>query len=601
MLGYARVKVSFMLFRRFSGSHLRPSAKALQLTAALLTSALLTACTDAPPQPASRPHIVLISVDTLRPDHLGSYGYERPTSPSIDRLASEGALFEVVTSSSSWTLPAHAALFTGLPDSVHGADRSSRQLIADRYTLAESLQEVGYRTVGIWSGPLLDPQFGFGQGFETYWGHRDPITGDGAEGAEAQTDWNAKHLMSHQDVTGPAILKKVEAALAADDGRPLFLFVHLWDPHYDYLAPSPDDGSFASGDYQGPVDGQNVATYLDLESLPEPDLQHLIDLYDDEIAWTDQQIGDIVAHFERRGMLDQTAVVVTADHGEEFFEHGAFGHRRHLYDASIRIPLVMRYPERVSAGQRIETPTGIIDVAPTLIEWAGAEPLPQILGRSLQPLLDGEVPTEGSKTISELVYEGDPEGSQLAVRTADWKLIARGQEQRSFELYDLTSDPEEQVDVYGVDPDLTRTAQAQFKKTSAELAALRDQHIQLRRKASRLPADMVKQLRALGYLGTEIGEESPIWALPNPIEKCVDDVDDIYTETTLHWDAPEITGPVQIMVWPAGTVFATAGTLGSQTTGNWVTDGMEFSLVDTQTGDELGRTEIQFIRVACSD
>lgn len=586
---------------RHSEAPWRPSAKALQLAAALLAGTWLAACGDVPSQPEARPHIVLISVDTLRPDHLGSYGYGRPTSPSLDRLAEEGALFEVVTSSSSWTLPAHAALFTGLPDSVHGADRSSRQLIADRHTLAERLQEAGYRTVGIWSGPLLDPQFGFGQGFEAYWGHREPIGGGETQEDAAQQNWNAKHLMSHQDVTGPAILEKVEAALAADDGRPLFLFVHLWDPHYDYLAPSPHAASFVSEDYQGTVDGQNVAAYLDLESLPEADLEHLIDLYDGEIASTDQQIGDIVSRLEDRGMLDQTAVVVTSDHGEEFFEHGAFGHRRHLYDASIRIPLVMRYPERVPAGRRIAAPTGIVDIAPTLIEWAGAQPLPHILGQSVQPLLDGEAPPENSTTVSQLIYEDDMEGSQLALRTESWKLIVRGQEQPSFELYDLVTDPGEQVDLHGVDTALTQAAEAQLRTTSAILEDLRNQHIQLRRKASRLPAHTLKQLRALGYLGTEVGDESPIWALPNPVEKCVDDVDDIYATTTLHWDAPQITGPVKVMVWPAGTDFATSGTLGSQTTGNWVTDGMEFSLVDTQTGDELGRTHITFIRVECRD
>lgn len=560
-------------------------------------TATLLACGEPTLQPKVRPNIVLISVDSLRPDHLGSYGYGRPTSPAMDQLAAQGVLFEVATSSSSWTLPAHASLFTGLPDFVHGVDRSSRQLIPDRRTLAEAMSAAGYRTVGIWSGPLLDPQFGFDQGFEAYWSHRQT-----PDEPKDQRNWNLAHVLSHQDITGPAILSKVDAALAVDDDRPLFLFVHLWDPHYDFIAPQPYGSMFASKDYTGTLDGQNLAALLDQESsaFSSDDVQQLIDLYDGEVAWTDHQIGRILAGLEARGLTDETAVVVTSDHGEEFFEHGSFGHKLSLFDASIRIPLLMRYPGRFEPGTRIATPVRSIDIAPTLLEWAEAEPLPEILGQSLQPLLDGELNPSPRVAVMELADEKIPEKSLFALRTEGWKLVARGAQRQQLELFDLEAGPDEKANVYGIDDALTQEAEAQLRTTLGELEAMRLLHAQPQLGSGRLPEDLERQLLALGYISEAGQAANPIWADPNPIEVC-QSAGPSLGKTMIIWNAVNVAGPVEIWVQPNGTIFGTHDIIGSKSTETWVTDGMVFSLVDTDSGTEIGRTRVSVVEIDCPD
>ena len=559
---------------------------------------ILSGCQPSAPE-TSRPHIVLISVDSLRPDHLACYGYGRPTSPTIDRLAREGALFETVTSSSSWTLPAHAALFTAQPDFVHGADRASRKLIPDRRTLAESLQAAGYRTVGIWSGPLLDPHFGFGQGFETYWAHRDgqALLNDAFD----MTHWGQKDVLSHQDVTGPAILEKVDAALAEADDRPLFLFVHLWDVHYDFIPPAPYDSMFTDAAYDGPVDGRNVASYLKFEegTLSPDDLRHLIALYDGEIAWTDSQIDQILQKLDAAGLGDETLVVITADHGEEFFEHGHFGHKRTLYDESIRIPWVMRYPGKIAPDQRITTPVRILDIAPTLIEWAGAEPLPATLGRPVQPLLEGESSYGAKATVAELAVGTLTGRPQLALRTDRYKLLVHADGHAAFALYDLTADPEELRNVHGSNAGLTAEAQTLLEATLEDLKRTRTRHARPQLGSGRLPEDIERELRSLGYLSGADLAANPIWADPNPIETCAGTPDAHLGTTTLSWDAPDAVGPVEIWVQPNNTEFASHDVIGSKTTGHWVADGMEFVLIDTHSGEELGRVKMAVRQIPC--
>lgn len=557
----------------------------------------LIACGERLPQPPVRPNIVLISIDSLRSDHLGCYGYGRATSPTMDRLAEEGALFEVVTSSSSWTMPAHASLFTGLPEFVHGVDRSSRQLIPDKRTLAEAMQAAGYRTVGIWSNLFFDPQFGLDQGFEAYWSHRGA-----SEDLDGAQDWDLRHALYHQDVTGPAILGKVDAALAGDDGRPLFLFVHLSDVHYDYVAPQPYGSMFVSDDYEGEVDGSGISAYMDRQpgSLLKQDLEHLIDLYDGEIAWVDHQVRRILASLEARGLTDETAIVVTAGHGEELFERGRLGHKHSLFDEVIRIPLVMRFPGRIEKGQRIDSPVGLIDIAPTLLEWAGAEPLPEILGRSVQPLLDGEVSDGSEVAVTELANELATEENLFALRTKGWKLVVRGKQREGAQLYDLLTDPDEQNNLFGVDDALTQTAEAQLQATLAELENLQLRHAQPRMGSGRLSEATERQLSSQGYF-SEIGRAgTSIWADPNPIEICTD-ATSTFGKTTIIWNAVDAVGPVEIRVWPPGTIFGTHDIIGSKPTKEWVRDGLEFALVDTDSGEEIGRTRISVVQVDCSN
>ena len=448
----------------------------------------------------ARPSVILISIDSLRPDHLGCYGYHRETSPVLDRLAREGTLFETAVSSTSWTLPAHAALFTALPDRVHGCFDDTRWLDRSRFTLAEAFKEAGYKTVGFFAGPFLHPGYGFAQGFDSYHDctSYSKKTIDMLKRGEVDGDWGG---LSHKDITNSNVLREVTAWLEKNPGGPSFVFIHLWDVHYDYIPPPPYDTLFDPG-YSGPVDGKGV---VGVHEKPAPwgqqDIDHLKALYDGEIRWTDDTLGKLLGAFRRCGALEDTVVAVTADHGEAFYEHGGQGHRYTLYGEEIRIPLVIHYPPSVPAGMRIRPPVHITDIAPTLLDLAGLPPLPHALGRSLKPLIrDPAAPWSDTDGICELMVPAG--GIELfALRRSGWKLIidlARG----SHEVFDLARDPGESRPLAEEDYPISKEA---LKKLYVETAR------RLQRALEALPAigerDTLEfsklneaQLRSLGYL-----------------------------------------------------------------------------------------------------
>ena len=174
------------------------------------------------------------------------------------------------------------------------------------------------------------------------------------------------------------------------------MFIHLWDVHHDYLAPQPFDKKFVDPNYKGPVTGREVLRHVHRPpEWTDADVDHLNGLYDGEIAWTDDTIGRILDQLNSHGLKNSSVIVVTSDHGEAFFEHGFHGHRWSLHDEEVRIPLVVRYPSNIPPGMRVDRPTSIIDIAPTLLDFAGVPPLPHAMGSSLAPLLrDGGAVSE---------------------------------------------------------------------------------------------------------------------------------------------------------------------------------------------------------------
>jgi arylsulfatase A-like enzyme len=463
----------------------------------------LWGCSRKDEQPAVRadeswPNIILISVDTLRPDHLGCYGYHRNTSPRIDQLATEGALFENAISSTSWTLPAHCAMFTGLADTVHGCLDMDRRLDDSRTTLAERFKAVGYATVGFFSGPALHPIFGVSQGFDKYVDCTSfsELTLRVATAGQS-LDGGVVGAAAHADITNPRVYEEVQKWLKENVRRPFFMFIHMWDVHSDFIPPPPYDRKF-DPDYAGSVTGENFIIDPSINpKMPQRDLEHIIALYDGEIAWTDEHIGKILDDLERLELRDSTVVMLLADHGEEFFEHGRKGHRKTLYDEVIRIPLIVCYPGRVPAGQRFQQQARMIDVVPTLLELVGMPAPTDVMGQSLVPLFSGRRLPDDPLAVSELFSVGR---ELRSFRRPDRKMIYNEQTRAAL-LYNLAADPGEAAPL----PDAAGPI-AQLMSDDAQRARRWLDDFRSRLPASTavpvLPDKVRRQLESLGYVGS---------------------------------------------------------------------------------------------------
>jgi arylsulfatase A-like enzyme len=276
-------------------------------------------------------------------------------------------------------------------------------------TLPELLQRAGYATLGYHTGPYLAGEFGFARGFDVYENamtlgpELDRLAREARAAGDAaalEDVFAAREVKSHADVSSPNVVARARAALERlPRERPLFLFAHLFDPHYDYVPPAPWDRAFDPG-YAGAIDGRNWfsnrAVYDPSKRPPRVigarDLEHVRALYRGEIGWTDAHVGELLDLVAERRRLEAAAVIVTADHGEEFFEHGNRGHRQSLWDEVLRVPLLVVPPGGRAAGAapRSDALVQLADVLPTALELAGLDPLPGALGRSLAGAVRGE-------------------------------------------------------------------------------------------------------------------------------------------------------------------------------------------------------------------
>ena len=381
----------------------------------LLLVVAFTGCRD---EGTSRPSILLISVDTLRSDHLGCYGYERSTSPSIDKLARDGVVFDDVMSTCSWTLPSHASMLTGLYPSHHGLQDDGAKLAPRIRTLADALAGRGYHNVAVVSHVYVSSTFGLDRGFHTF---DDSLILRGARNPIARE----------------VVDRFLELEPEMPD-RPFFAFLHFFDPHWDYTAPPPHDALFSDPAYEGRVDGtsDSLAPFHEANNpMPEPDRQEMIARYDGEIRYLDREIGRLLSALDRRGRLDNTLIVLTGDHGEEFKEHFQLGHGRTLFDEQLRVPLILSGLPEFPAGARRSDLVSPLDLPPTLLELAGSGGSREFQGRSL---LSGD---DSERRL--LVAESIRFGFELrAARLGDIKAIHYRQENERY-YFDVSKDPEE--------------------------------------------------------------------------------------------------------------------------------------------------------------
>ena len=466
------------------------------------------------------PNVILISIDSLRPDHLGCYGHAAPTSPNIDALARQGTRFDRAHSSTTWTLPAHLSLLTGLPDSLHGVVWDRVPLDSQRKLLAEQFQAAGYATAGFYGGPYLHESFGFGRGFDRYVNcGAQPMRNIHQPAEVALREFEQE---SHRVRTADRIEQAAERFLDKQSERPFFLFLHHWDVHYDFNAPDEYVEQFA-GDYSGQLSMRDFIRNPEINPEMAPaDREYLLACYDAEIRWVDHQIGRLLRKLSELEIEQRTYLVITSDHGEQFFEHGRKGHRLDLYDETLRIPLVVRGPG-IQAGNVVQHQARIFDVMPTLLDLTGLPEVPDVYGVSLRPLLEGRDPPGLRRLpiVAELTTvstEGPAEYVRhRAVGRSGKKLIQatrlsydRSQPIRFSGLalaaplrglFDLGVDPGEQRDLSRHAPDLL-----------AELAGFLDrvdQGLDLKRgslrtgvgpAARQLDPDVDRMLRENGYL-----------------------------------------------------------------------------------------------------
>ncbi len=447
--------------------------------------ALFVAC-DPSPSASLRPNILLVSIDSLRADHLGSYGYRRNTSPNIDALAAEGVRFSTAIAPAPWTLPSHLTMLTGRHPAAHGVISEHQKLAEGIPTLAEVLHREGYATAAFVAGPYVSGHFGFDRGFDLY---DETLVADGL-------------LASHRTTTSPALVDKVSSWVQGhrrNERSPFFIFLHLWDVHYDFAPPPPYDRLF-DPDYEGEIDGR----VLDLALGPRPDaryLEHVIALYDGEIAFTDFHLGELLRKFRGWGILDDTVVMVTSDHGEEFFEHGRIGHLEQIFDESIHVPLIVRYPPAIEAGRVVQGQVRLMDIAPTLLGLAGLPTsdlgMPAdapVQARDLTPWLRGGF---FAAPFPDLPSFPENYGRRRSgIRTDRGKLIRH--DDRYFELYNVRPELGERVKETGRSPAILATLDELLREEARWEAWLENGRV-IGEEAGLAPG-LRQQLESLGYL-----------------------------------------------------------------------------------------------------
>jgi len=450
-------------------------------TALILTNmaALAARLTNREP----RPNVILISVDTLRADALGCYGNGRARTTALDRLAQNGVLFEECVSNSAWTLPGHGAMLTGVQPTALGLAKVTDRLSEGALTLAEVLRERGFSTGAVTSYILLDRVYGFDQGFE----HFDYVDNQPAS-----------------DIVDKAI-----AFISARERQKFFLFLHLYDPHWPYEPGEKTAAQFWPG-MPGPEIRKliNIGDYarfvIEVVRGPRSLVDYSRAMYDGEVADVDAQLGRLFLHLVQRGLENRTVIVVTSDHGEEFLEHGLLGHGLTLYDESLRVPLIMRFPHLLPSGARVKGQVQTLDIFPTILGLVGLDPAEFNLGGRdlLFSAAAGDV--EAVPMLAETAMSGD---FRYAMRTGDRKLLTPVRldfghgllVEHPEEIFDLRADPGEKTNLAADHPEQVDELKA--------LMARQLQTIQERwglgRDLSRsraLSAEEVERLRSLGYI-----------------------------------------------------------------------------------------------------
>jgi arylsulfatase A-like enzyme len=442
-----------------------PAALAALILLGVLASSPSCARAPSPTPPA----VVLVSIDTLRPDHLGCYGYSRPTSPEIDRFREEAVLFREAVAQAPSTLASHASMFTSLLPAHHGASMRYRSAVRpDVPILAEILRRAGFATASFNGGGQLHRIWGLDRGFDVYESYADAddeeVLGDDTfhERLAAATPW----------------LESVRE-------KPFFLFLHTYEVHHPYT-PTPARLALMEKGYEGRLPPQiSVRLIKRINSGRKPlrpgDLEHIVATYDAEISSADAGFGELVALLRRLGRYDSSLIVLTSDHGEAFGERGRVAwHGDTLYDEQIRIPLIVRLPGGRFSGRTIEPQVRSIDIAPTILSLLKVPVPPEFSGAAID--IAGGAAGHPPFAVASI----DGYSNDLAVRTRQWKWY-------QGRLYDLLDDPGETSDVAARHPKVAEDLQGTLVKQLKSREPAGHRPVEVDR-------DLQERLKALGYV-----------------------------------------------------------------------------------------------------
>jgi len=435
---------------------------------------------------ARRPDVLIYLIDTVRADHVGAYGYGRPTTPEIDAFAEDAVLFLDGQAQSSWTRTSVVSLLTGLNPQVHRVNKRDDALPGVVETLAERLGEVGYETAGFITNGNVDATFALDQGFELY------------EYLPESRQRPEVHQLS--DTLNEFAFSWLDEWVSDEREEPFFLYLHATDPHAPYTPPEPYRSRFAPGvDPDLGLIEHVHGISAGREEAPPGTREAWLDLYDAEIAFNDHHFGRLLDKLREIGLYEETLIVLVSDHGEEFLEHGGWEHGKTLYGEQLRVPYIVRLPGGEASGEKVETTARHVDVVPTVLDYLGLPPAEGLDGASLLPLVRS--PGEQARSPESYSYLALDERRMEAVLARGWKLIVDESEHTRAgreQLFDVGTDPGETKNLV-----LERSFEGGFLRQ-----ALRNLEWELRRRSGPAKADKAEidealreRLEALGYLG----------------------------------------------------------------------------------------------------